>query len=190
MPAIAYRQARLNLGFFADRLAKERAVGIPGYFAVTLLLFPGAFAVPDVFAADAPTLLSKHCGAATMTIQCTPGSVDCSQTTLTIKTTGGESRTLEKPKGIGTYTAVGLACGSTHHGTYFVVQYGEHPRGCAFCEWYHLYTADGKVLTHSDPPVLTDTTLPPAQQQYPNNKEYNEIAKRLDLRELDMEFLH
>lgn len=155
-----------------------------------VVLFPCALIATNAPAASSPKTLSKQCGNAMMTIQCTLGSADCSQTTLTIKTTGGESRTLEKPKGIDRYTAMGLACGSTDYETYFVVQYGEHPRGCAFCEWYHLYTADGKVLTHSDPPVLTDTTLPPTQQQYPNNKEYSEIAKRLDLRELDMEFLH
>lgn len=143
----------------------------------------------DAFAAGATKALSRQCGSATMTIRCAAGSADCSQTTLSIRTADGKVRTLDKPKGMGPYTPVGMACASAAHKAYFVVQYGERPMGCAFCEWYHLYTVEGKVLTHSDPPVLTDSTLPPAQQQYPNNKEYNETAKRLDLEEQDIEFL-
>lgn len=161
---------------------------IPKLFIAALLLM-NTFASADAFAASTPKPLSKHCGTATMTIQCAAGSVDCSQTTLTIRTAGSKDRILGKPKGMDSYTPVGMACASANHEAYFVVQYGELPRGCAFCEWYHLYAADGKLLTHSDPPVLIDTTLPPAQQQYPNNKEYDDTAKRLGLDEQDIEFL-
>ncbi len=50
------------------------------------------------------------------------------------------------------YTAVGLACVQDRSGTpYFVVQYGELPFGCSFCEWYYLYDASGRQLTHSTP---------------------------------------
>lgn len=134
--------------------------------------------------------LTKQCGPAKMTIRCSSESSDCNKTTLSIQTSNGISKLLGKPKGLGEYTAIGLACAtSANHTDYFVVQYGERPFGCKFCEWFHLYSTNGELLTHSDPPVLIDTSLQPTQQHYPNNEEYDAMAKRLGLNEEEIQFI-
>jgi hypothetical protein len=162
-----------------------------GVMRLSMVVAGGLVALLAMSVATAEPLakvLKKQCGAARMTIHCAPNSTDCKQTTLTFKPAEGRARVVDKPKGLGGYTAVGLACASApDHSQYFVVQYGERPYGCAFCEWYHIYSKDGTLLTHSDPAILTDTALPPAQQQHPNNKEYNELSKRLELDEQEIE---
>lgn len=159
------------------------------FLIMSMLAVMSFLCARDLPAAGAAKSLSKQCGATTMTIRCSPVSKDCSKTLLTIGAAKGKVKVPSKPSGMDQYTPVGLACASANHKTYFVVRYGERPMGCAFCEWYHLYTEEGEVLTHSDPAVLTDPTRPPTQQQYPNNKEYNETAKRLGLDEQEIEIL-
>ncbi|WP_241752679.1 hypothetical protein, partial [Stenotrophomonas maltophilia] len=74
-------------------------------------------------------------------------------TTLEIEKDGAR-QAIAAPKEMDGYTAVGLACVQDRSGTpYFVVQYGELPFGCSFCEWYYLYDASGRQLTHSTPPL-------------------------------------
>ena len=87
----------------------------------------------------------------------------------------GQRRSLDKPSEMADYTAVGLACVQDKTGTpYFVVQYGELPYGCQFCEWFYLYDADGKQLTHSTPPLRGE-----APSQEPNNDEYEQWLAKL-----------
>ncbi|ROQ40364.1 hypothetical protein EDF77_2703 [Stenotrophomonas maltophilia] len=87
----------------------------------------------------------------------------------------GQRRTLDKPAEMTDYTAVGLACVQDKDNTpYFVVQYGELPFGCQFCEWFYLYDADGKQLTHSNPPLHGQ-----APSQEPNNDEYEQWLAKL-----------
>ncbi|WP_242162773.1 hypothetical protein [Lysobacter sp. M15] len=89
------------------------------------------------------------------------------------------------------YTPVGVSCAiSRSNGRpYFVVQFGERPRGCKFCEWFYLYDQDGKQLTRSVPVILKDETLPETQQQYPNNEEYTALAERLRLPDAEMSYI-
>jgi hypothetical protein len=135
-------------------------------------------------------VVTKPCGGSEVTLQCSPDSVCCTKTTLTLKTKDGKSVALDKPKGMSSYTGVGLACSMAKDNTpYFVIQYGELPTGCEFCEWFYLYTEDGKLLTHSDPAILTDASLPEAHQQYPNNKEYRALSKQLGLGRPKMQFI-
>lgn len=133
------------------------------------------------------TVLSQTCGQATMALQCDVKMVngqqqaDCTQTTLSIQTASGQWASLPAPEEMMAYTAVGLGCaqsGKNQH-NYFVVQYGELPYGCKFCEWYYLYDSNGKPLTHSKPPVLEDSARP--DPSYPNNDEYERLNKELAL---------
>ncbi|MFS6706503.1 hypothetical protein WHK35_14370, partial [Staphylococcus aureus] len=55
------------------------------------------------------------------------------------------------------------------------------PEGCEFCEWFHIYDTQGNLLTHSSPAVLTDNSLPDGQKQFPNNKEFNAMNRKLGL---------
>ena len=88
------------------------------------------------------------------------------------------------------YTAVGLACTQAKDGMrYLVVQYGERPRGCQFCEWFHLYTTRGELLTHSDPAILIDNTLPKGKDQLPNNREFEALVKKLRIEFPDIDSL-
>lgn len=87
----------------------------------------------------------------------------------------GQRRAIDKPAEMTDYTAVGLACVQDKAGTpYFVVQYGELPFGCQFCEWFYLYDAEGKQLTHSNPPLRGHDDT-----QEPNNDEYQQWLEKL-----------
>jgi hypothetical protein len=89
------------------------------------------------------------------------------------------------------YTAVGLGCAvaDTDGKPYFVAQYGELPAGCSFCEWYYLYDANGKQLTHSDPPIVEDKSMPEAQQQSPNNAEYEALIAKLGIQHPEVDYI-
>lgn len=111
-------------------------------------------------------------------------------TTLWLTDARGLRAVIDRPAEMQDYTAVALACATSADGkAFFVVQYGELDEGCAFCEWFYLYDAAGKQLTKSVPPILEDKSLPPAQQQYPNNQEYEAMLKQLGLTHPEMDYL-
>jgi hypothetical protein len=125
--------------------------------------------------------LVKQCGAAQMALQCAASSKDCTSTSLRYVDAQGNAVEAAKPKGMDTYTAVGVGCLTAKDGSnYFVVKYGELPYGCAFCEWFHLYDSNGAVLTHSDPPILTGDAAAP-DDQAPNNNEFKALHRKLGL---------
>jgi hypothetical protein len=155
--------------------------------SMTFLL--GALSAEAASARTGAEKISKTCGPVVATIACNPGSKDCTQTTLSLRGKNGKSRALPKPKGLGRYTAVGLACvAARDQSNYLSVQYGSIPDGCQFCEWIALYSIKGELLTNNDPPILIDETMPDGRQQYPNNQEYSDVSKRLGLSRPDFEF--
>jgi hypothetical protein len=88
------------------------------------------------------------------------------------------------------YTAIGLACARAKDDTpYLLVQFGERPEGCKFCEWLHVYTLRGKLLTKSQPPILRDNTQSDQSALMPNNSEFNALSKKLGLERPQFEFL-
>lgn len=97
-----------------------------------------------------------------------------------------------RPSEMADYTAVGLGCARTKGGEpYFIVQYGELPWGCKFCEWFYLHDTSGAQLTRSKPPVLFDPdSSNPSEQYSPNNKEFNDLSKKLgiDVKAAGIEF--
>jgi hypothetical protein len=135
--------------------------------------------------------LSKRCGGSEMTLSCNGVDAECTQTSLKLSSASGKIIEIINPKELATYTSVGLGCATAKNNThYFVVQYGELPSGCEFCEWFQLYDARGRQLTHSAPPILLDSTLPAGKQQIPNNQEFDKLSKKLGLNRPHMEFLN
>ncbi|MCL1960991.1 MAG: hypothetical protein FWG56_04305 [Desulfovibrionaceae bacterium] len=126
--------------------------------------------------------LTIDCGQVKVTIQCARASKDCTQTDLMLQRADGGRLKMKKPRGMEEYTAVGLACVKAGDGApYIKVEYGELPVGCKFCEWFHLYSTRGEVLTHSVPPVLFIKNAPPTGHQAPNNMEYEKLYDELGL---------
>ena len=157
--------------------------------AIACAAFVLPFSVDAAHAGKSPSL-SKMCGGSTMKLTCAAGSAQCKKTTLSFTTSDGTKSNPATPKGLDEYTAVGLACTSSKDGTaYFLVEYGERPRGCEFCEWSAAYDVSGHLLTNNDPPILHDDQLPPLQQDYPNNKELNALFEKLGLKRASTDYL-
>lgn len=112
-------------------------------------------------------------------------------TSLALVDSAGRQVVIDKPEEMNGYTAVGLGCAvaDTDGKPYFVAQYGEFPAGCSFCEWYYLYDASGKQLTHSDPPIIEDKSMPEAQQQSPNNAEYEALITKLGVKHPEVDYI-
>jgi hypothetical protein len=78
------------------------------------------------------------------------------------------------------YSAVGLACNRAKNGTpYLVVQYDQPPFGCVVCEWFALYTTQGRLLTHNDPPTILNGHPTDSAYEGPNNEEFHALYKKL-----------
>ncbi|GEM_PF-668151 len=94
----------------------------------------------------------------------------------------GQRQALAAPPEMADYTAVGLGCAEDGKGSaYFVVQYGELPYGCEFCEWFFLYDTQGHLLNHATPPLREEDG-----QQGPNNDEYQHKLEALGLKHPEM----
>lgn len=121
--------------------------------------------------------MHKECAGARLHLTALPATDGAATRTRLDIEKDGQRRTLEAPAEMEGYTAVGLACAQDAQGvSYFVVQYGELPYGCAFCEWFYLYDANGRQLTHSDPPLRGE-----ADAQSPNNDEYAQLIAKLGI---------
>ena len=129
--------------------------------------------------------MEKTCGGATFRIvdDAADGTAESRRTTLQLVRQDGTTTAIEKPEEMREYTAVGLGCAqaTSDDKPYFVVQYGELPFGCQFCEWFYLYDVAGKQLTKSDPPILTDASLPEGEQQSANTREYEDLIQKLGI---------
>lgn len=138
-------------------------------------------------AAAERVLLVKQCGVSSISIIRHPDGSHG----LLVRGDTGPARAVEDPPEMAGYSATGLGCarstGMRDRG--FVVEYGEEPYGCEFCEWRYLLDTQGNFLTHAVPPVLTDSTRPPGQQQYPNQHDYDEAAKRLRLVDDELDYI-
>ncbi len=149
------------------------------FVGLTVLL--GAGLTPRSAAAEHYAPLTLTCGSAKVTMSCKKGS-SCTQTVMRMTTVDGKSVMLAKPKGLEDRTAVGMACAeASDKSNYVVVEFGDLPSGCEFCEWFALYDMKGGKLTDNDPAILVDKTMDDAHQQYPNNNQFDELAKKWKL---------
>lgn len=129
-------------------------------------------------------LVNKDCHGVRLTLSALD-TADAESTSTQVELThNGKSRHIDTPEDMRDYTAVGLGCTQDSSGTpYFVVQFGELPYGCEFCEWFFLYDANGRPLNRSQPPITTE-----AGGQAPNNVEYQELLHRLGLQHPEIDY--
>jgi hypothetical protein len=133
----------------------------------------------------------RECGGAKMTLECTAKSETCDASALSIESSTSPRRAVAKPSGMEKYTPTGLACATSKQGGHvFIVQYGELPFGCKFCEWFHLYDDSGKPLTASSPPIIQLKGRDPTQAQAPNNAEFDSLAKKLQLDDPEIQYVN
>lgn len=140
--------------------------------------------------AEPPTMNVEPDTAATVRLQC--GAAQASLTATGPTSTqarftpeGQPARTLAIPDALHGNSAIGLGCASAADGTTFlVVQYGELPYGCQFCEWYALYDHNGQLLTQNTPALLGE-----GEQRQPNNQQYEALLARHGLQHPAMEFV-
>lgn len=134
--------------------------------------------------------LYKSCGDAKMWLRCNLDDSECRKTSLSLTYAKDRVIDIPPPHELAKYTAVGLDCAFGSDGNaYFIVEYGERPFGCKFCEWFHLYDASGSLLTHSNPPILIDNTLPENQKRLPNNEEFDALTEKFGIGAVNIELL-
>jgi len=154
--------------------------------ALALLLLLATFAHPANAEGFGVAVVSKMCGEAEMSLRCKPridGKLDCLHPLLILKERSGHFSKMATPSGMEKYSPVGLACAvsSKEHDSYFVVEFGELPEGCEYCEWFHLYDKHGKLLTSSNPAIQTITGMESPRDKVPNNSDFTAFSKKLGL---------
>lgn len=136
--------------------------------------------------------MDKTCEGVTFRIAPVGGDSNAAtETSLSVIDQAGNSKAIEKPEEMQDYTAVGLGCAvaKTDGKAYFVVEFGELPSGCQFCEWFYLYDTHGNALTRSAPPLLVDESRPEGQQQSPNTREYQQALEKLGIQHPEVSYL-
>lgn len=142
------------------------------------------------------TRVEKNCDGITYRITAGEPSSDAGSkgigtTKLFLIDATGTEVEIDKPAEMSGYTAVGLGCAIAESDSkpYFVVQYGELPYSCKFCEWFYLYDGSGRQLTSSTPPILVDGSLPADEQQTPNTREYSAALEKLGISHPQVEYV-
>jgi hypothetical protein len=135
-------------------------------------------------AAQGQNGMIKECPGARLHLTALPSQEGAAPTRTRVELErDGQRQPLVAPPEMADYTAVGLGCAEDGKGaTYFVVQYGELPYGCEFCEWFFLYDGQGRLLNHATPPLREEDG-----QQSPNNDEYGHKLEELGLRHPEVE---
>lgn len=124
-----------------------------------------------------------------LSIQCGPakariGFTGPTSTEGSFITADGTVTALQTPSGLEDYTPVGFGCSTATPGdTYLVVQFGEFPEGCQFCEWFALYDKSGKLLTANTPAFHGQ-----GEDRNPNNDEYEKALVTHQLKHPAIEF--
>ncbi|UPG93837.1 hypothetical protein [Luteibacter aegosomatissinici] len=148
-----------------------------------------AFGTLAVHAEGSRKAFAKTCGGSTMIIHCSPGHANCDRNELVIRQGMTAPRALPLPHGLEDYDPVGLSCARTRDSrSYFVVEYGGASHTCASCEWHHIFSSDGKILTRSDPAFVSDPSLPGGQSRHPNSTDFIKVSKELKLPDAPMTY--
>lgn len=178
------RRHVLRIGPLALLLAAPAAIAANGSQAASLQVpasVPGGSATAAAASAS-PTAANLHlrCGLAEASVQPTSATT----TLVSFRATSGSSpQPLAIPPGLADQTAVGVGCAVASDGSaYLVVEYGELPSGCRFCEWYALHDSRGALLSANDPPLLGT-----GEDREPNNRQYQAQLARLGLQHPQMQ---
>lgn len=153
---------------------------------------PSATTADTAHDTTAGAMIKQQCGNAEFSLSVDAGGDESvKRTTLQRHASDGQSMRIAVPEALHEYTAVGLGCAvSPADGkSYLVVQYGQLPEGCAYCEWFHLYDTDGNVLTKNTQAILVDRTQPQGSQEYPDNESYDALLKKLQITHPDIQYV-
>lgn len=160
-----------------------------------LVVFLGLIIVNPSFADRKLTAVTKQCGETEIKLVCTKlGDRGCEASKLSFQSKGMPENIIKLPKEIkaSNFSAVGLSCTENPNGEqYVIVQFGELPYGCEICEFYYLYDLKGNALTKSDPLLLKEQVVEGDSRKSltPNNREFNEMSKKLNIKFKEVETL-
>lgn len=133
--------------------------------------------------------LQEQCGDVDVYLSCNEHSSACNKTTMTIKESHKQNVTITPPNEIlntNNLTIVGMACQKDLDGNaLIVVQYGELPFDCEFCEFFAFYDTNGKVLTLNNPLFINSSEEKPT----PNNLEFNKLFKKQKMQWIDLNYI-
>ena len=146
------------------------------------------------FAAEKMKSIVTTCDETKVELTCTKqNETGCLASKLRFQPKGMPEHFIKLPKEIkeASYYAAGLSCTENKKNEhYIVVQFGELPYGCKVCEFYYLYDISGNVLTKSEPLFLKEPREgSPRGSLSPNNKEFDAIFKKLELKWNELEYL-
>lgn len=131
-------------------------------------------------------VVSQSCGGVSFSIRKTGDA----SAMLSRLEANGRAAEIAVPAEMQGYQPVALGCAvSKQDGKpYFVVQYGELPAGCAFCEWLYIYDALGNSLSNRAV-IFKGESSGSASRRYPNNAEYQQVLKKMALDHPEMGYL-
>ncbi|MCD9030240.1 hypothetical protein LDO32_00625 [Luteimonas sp. Y-2-2-4F] len=136
---------------------------------------PAAATAPQTGTAGHAPHVRTACRGATLVLTALHEGDGLPQRTRLEAERDGRRTVLDVPQGMQDVAAIGLGCTRDASGTpYFVVQYGELPRGCAACEWFVLHDADGRPLHAAAASLREDG-------QAPDNDAYERRLRELGL---------
>lgn len=150
---------------------------------IAVALYASAALIDSALAAEnAHSAFAKSCGGSTMIVRCSENSLSCDRNELVLRAGTSQPVIVPVPQGLEKYDPVGLACvRGGNAGQFFIVEYGDASHTCAACEWRHIYTPDGRLLTTSDPAFVSNPSLPGAQALGPNTADFLRVSKELGL---------
>ena len=137
-------------------------------------------------------MIRQQCGSAEFALSVdASGGENAERTTLRLLGPEGHGKAIAVPDALKDYVPVGIGCATSpvDGRAYLVVQYGQLPEGCSFCEWFHLYDTDGNVLTSNTRAILLDQGQPPGKQEYPDNESYDAMLKKLQIKQPEIQYV-
>lgn len=137
-------------------------------------------------------MIKQQCGNAEFALSADAGGDESARrTTLQRIGSDGSMKAIAAPEVLKEYVPVGLGCATSpvDGRAYLVVQYGQLPEGCSFCEWFHLYDTDGNALTRNTQAILLDRSQPPGRQEYPDNESYDAMLKKLQIKHPEIQYV-
>lgn len=130
--------------------------------------------------ANANTEVHKKCHTFEVELKCIPSKkVSCDKTDISIFKKNNTPIKLSYPTEMKKegQMPVGFACITSpkDHKEYVLVEYGELPFGCEFCEWFYLYDENGKLLNKNKTAFINI----PHHDKGPNNASVNAMFDKL-----------
>jgi hypothetical protein len=161
------------------------------YVTHTALALIAIFACNLSVATGSHPAFAESCGKSTMVIRCASGTSTCEKNELVFRQGTNSPMIVPSPKGLEEYDPVGLACVRTPTRVpYFIVEYGDASNTCASCEWHHIISEQGKLLTQSDPAFTPDESSHGGNKSEPNTEDFIRVSRKLKLSKPEITYGH